>query len=351
MVALAITRLPEIVDTLPPGMAELFARFYSWYSETGHLVIPDEMQNWVHEKYGRIETQQVVRVTNTLTGESTLYNSLRAKRPIMTPRTEDAADLLKTPPEGPFADPLRETPADTFGRIDGEYWITASNIAKYDYLHGLIISKAQDLFVTDEAAVLDLFNVAIRWCQEANREYPRAVYPFLIWNVLWRAGASVIHNHAQVLLTHQPYRSPGWMARVREEYRKTYGSEYYDDLFTVHTELGLGETFGTARVMAHLTPKKEQEVLVLGRTPHDLAPALSRVLLCYQRMGILSFNMAAYMPQLEEEDYYCVRLVNRGDITVRTSDIGGMEFYAGTPVVSADPYRLMEHLAAVLAGG
>jgi hypothetical protein len=349
MVALDITRLPAIVDTLPAGMAALFDRLYSYYSETGHLVLPEGIQDWVHEKYGRIETQQIIRVTNILTGESTLYNSLRAKRPIMTPRTEDATDLLKTSPEGPFANPTMETPEDTFGRIDGEYWVTASNIAKYDYLHGLIISKARDIFVTDEAAVLDLFNVAIRWCQEANREYPRAVYPFLIWNVLWRAGASVIHNHAQVLLTHLPYSSPARIARVRDEYRETYGSEYYDDLFTVHTELGLGETFGGARIMAYITPQKEHELLVLAKTPHDLAPALSRVLLCYRRMGILSFNMAAYMPKFDEEDYYCVRFVNRGDITVRTSDIGGMEFYAGTPVVSADPYRLMEHLVAVLA--
>ena len=348
MAQLAITRLPGIVQELAPGMVELVSRIYSWYVEPGRLVFPDAMREWVREKYGDIETQQIVRVTNNLTGESTLFNSVRARRPVLTPRAEETRDLQALAEAGPFANPLRETPADTFGRIDGDHWITASNIAKYDYLHAVIIAKDGRPYVTTEPQVADMLSVAVRWCQNAHRTDPRAVHPFLIWNLLWRAGASVVHNHAQVLLTHLPYAAPARLARVREEYRRRYGSEYYDDLFSAHTVIGLGLVSGNARVMAHLTPRKEHEVAIITRSPHDLAGALAKVLECYHNIGVQSYNAAVYMPPLGEEGYYVAWVVDRGDLSSRTSDIGGMELYAGTPVVSSDPFRLMEHLAAVM---
>ena len=72
MVKLDVTRLPGIVQELGPDMAAVFSRIYSWYVEPGRLVFPDTMKEWVREKYGDIETQQIVRVTNNLTGESAL---------------------------------------------------------------------------------------------------------------------------------------------------------------------------------------------------------------------------------------------------------------------------------------
>lgn len=347
-VKLDITRLPGIVKELAPDMEELVSRIYSWYVEPGHLIFPDAMREWVREKYGDIETQQIVRVTNNHTGESTLFNSVRARRPVLTPRAEETRDLQALAKEGPFSNPLEETPADTFGRIDGDHWITASNIAKYDYLHAIIIAKESNPYITTEPQIADMISVAIRWCQDAHRRDPRAVYPFLIWNFLWRAGASVVHNHAQVLLTHRPYTTPARIERTREEYRCRYGSEYYDDLFSVHTAVGLGLVYKNARVMAHLTPRKEHEVAIITESPHDLAPALAKVLECYRNIGVQSYNAAVYMPPLDEPGHYVAWVVDRGDLHSRTSDIGGMELYAGTPVVSSDPFRLMEHLIAVM---
>lgn len=348
MVKLDVTRLPGIVQELAPNMDEVISRIYSWYVEPGRMVFPDTMKEWVREKYGDIETQQIVRVINNLTGESTLFNSVRARRPVLTPRAEEARDVQALAEAGPFANPLEETPADTFGRIDGDHWITASNIAKYDYLHAIIIAKDENPYVTTEPQIADMISVAVRWCQDAHRANPEAVYPFLIWNFLWRAGASIVHNHAQVLLTHRPYTAPARIEQVREEYRCRYGAEYYDDLFRVHTAIGLGLVYRNARIMAHLTPKKEHEVVIVTQSPHDLAPALAKVLECYQNIGVQSFNAAVYMPRLDEQGHYVAWLVDRGDLRSRTSDIGGMELYAGTPVVSSDPFRLMEHLAAVV---
>ncbi|MGB4578983.1 MAG: hypothetical protein WBH94_04385 [Methanoculleus sp.] len=348
MVKLDITRLPGIVQELGPDMAGIFSRIYSWYIEPGHLVFPEAMKEWVREKYGDIETQQIVRVTNNLTSESTLFNSIRARRPVLTPRAKDVEDVQTLAEKGPFANPLEETPADTFGRIAGDHWVTASNIAKYDYLHAVIIARDAGLRITTEPQIADMVSVATRWCQDAHRADPRAIYPLLIWNFLWRAGASVVHTHAQILLTHRPYTAQVRIERVREDYLCHYGTEYYDDLFRAHAAIGLGFTYRGAQVMAHLTPRKEHEVGIIAKLPHDLVPALAKVLECYQNIGVQSYNVAIYMPPIGEEDLYIVWLVNRGDLRTRTSDIGGMELYAGTPVVSSDPFRLMEHLTAVM---
>jgi len=105
MVKLDITRLPGIVQELGPDMAGIFSRIYSWYIEPGHLVLPEAMKEWVREKYGDIETQQIVRVTNNLTSESTLFNSIRARRPVLTPRAEDVEDVQTLAEKGPFANP------------------------------------------------------------------------------------------------------------------------------------------------------------------------------------------------------------------------------------------------------
>ncbi|WP_243669872.1 hypothetical protein [Methanoculleus chikugoensis] len=275
MVRLDITRLPGIVKELAPETEALVSRIYSWYVEPGHLVLTDGMREWVREKYGDIETQQIVRVTNNQTGESTLFNSVRARRPVLTPRAEETRDLSVLSAEGPFANPpLEETPADTFGRIDGDHWVTASNIAKYDYLHAVIIAKEDDPpYVTSEPQVADMISVAIRWCQDANRtDPPRAVYPFVIWNFLWRAGASIVHNHAQVLLTHLPYAAPSRLERVRDEYRCRYGSEYYDDLFAAHTAVGLGLVYrGGARIM-RTSPRERSTRLQSSRSRRTISP-------------------------------------------------------------------------------
>jgi len=40
--------------------------------------------------------------------------------------------------------------------------------------------------------------------------------------------------------------------------------------------------------------------------------------------------------------------VDRGNVETKTADIGGMELYAGTSVVSSDPFVLMEKLKKYL---
>jgi hypothetical protein len=135
-------------------------------------------------------------------------------------------------------------------------------------------------------------------------------------------------------------------------YASSAGSDYFDDLWLVYDALGLGLVIEESRVVASLTPVKEREVVILGRPGADvvsLAAAIARVISAYRAAGVVSYNMAVYLPPLapDGEDWRrfppIARLVDRGDPASRTSDIGAMELYAAS-VIATDPFRLAEQL-------
>ena len=72
-------------------------------------------------------------------------------------------------------------------------------------------------------------------------------------------------------------------------------------------------------------------------------------------LGVRAFNVAFYMPPLgpTQEDWSdfptVVYIVDRGDPSNRTSDMGAMELYAAS-VVASDPFRVAEALRDNLSG-
>ena len=111
---------------------------------------------------------------------------------------------------------------------------------------------------------------------------------------------------------------------------------------------------GNARVLASLTPTKEKETLVIAPAfDADAADALYATLEVFRdTLGVQSFNAGALLPPLSEtpEDWRgfpCViRVVDRGPLGMRTSDIGAMELFA-EPVVASDPFVVAEALRPV----
>ncbi|WP_156786029.1 hypothetical protein [Archaeoglobus veneficus] len=340
----SITDLPKLVESLKNAERSLFYRIYRFYIETGRLVLPDAMREWTTARFGECEEQRIVRVTNKVTYESTLFNELRAKRPIDAKVSEDTHRMIEESKGCPFCNPKERTPADAFGRIEGKHCITASNIAKYDYLHAVIIFKGHDPFVCEAEKIADYLDVAFEWFRKANEYDSRAIYPFFMWNCLWRAGASIIHGHAQALISREPYGRQEFYENVRKWYAKIYGSEYFEDVYAIHEALGLGFMLESIKIMAYLTPVKEKEVVMISSGISGLAEAIGLVLKCYHRLGVRSFNVAVFMPPLGSEDIFITRIVDRGDPSSRTADVGGMELYAGTSVVASDPFRLVEEL-------
>ncbi|MDQ2950943.1 MAG: hypothetical protein M3R54_01625 [Chloroflexota bacterium] len=324
---------------------------------TGRLVAPASMHPWIAKLFGSVEavsSQRIVRVTNTVTMEGALFNELRAMRPMEVKGADEVRALIASSRNDPFDTPLEGTPADTFGRITGEHGITASNVAKYDGYHGVLVFGQHDpLAPMDAATVRDHLDTARRWGEAALADDPSARYLFVMWNCLWRAGGSIVHGHMQMTATRgSHYPKIEQLRRQALAYDLASGRDYFDDLWLVHDSLGLGTGVDGARVFASLTPIKEREVWILGRpgaSEASLSGAIARVVSSYREAGVISFNMALYLAPLgpDGEDWRrfppIARLVDRGDPANKTSDIGAMELYAAS-VIATDPFRIADAL-------
>ena len=167
----SITDLVELVKMRE--IEKLFYRIYSVRVCTGNLILPEKIREWAEKRFGNCERQKIVRITNRLSGESTLFNELRAKRPL------DAKSEVNLEVEDcAFCDPVNRTPSDVFGRVEGKHCITASNIAKYDCMHAVIVFKEHNPLVSRKDVVGDIFQVAEEWFRKAHSYDDRYRYPF-----------------------------------------------------------------------------------------------------------------------------------------------------------------------------
>ena len=353
----SIAELEDRIAALPPDARAAAERIFAVSTSVGRLEPPAEMRDWIVKQFGSVDavtTQRIVRVTNLVMLEGALFNDLRARRPSEVKGADEVRETIERSRNDPFCRPETGTPSDTFGRIQGRHGLTASNIAKYDTYHGVLVFDEHDPLAEMDAQVIrDRLLTARRWALAANEEDPSAKYYFLIWNCLWRAGGSIVHGHMQMTVTRGMHYPRVEMLRRRSlAYDEQHGHDYFDDVWRVHEALGLGDERDGARVFASLAPVKESEVVILGRPGEDetaLAAAIARVIAAYRRLGVVSYNLALLLPPLAADgnDWRRfpphARLVDRGDPANRTSDIGGMELYAAS-VVAADPFRLVEAL-------
>ena len=352
----SIIDLEDAIASLPGEARAAAVRLFTVSTTTGRLEAPPEMHAWITKLFGSLDAvreQRIVRVTNTVTLEGALFNDLRAMRPMEMKGADEVRATIAAAANDPFDHPLTGTPADTFGRITGEHGITASNVAKYDGYHGVLVFKEHDpLAPMDAAVVRDHLSTAHRWGEAAQAADPAARYLFVMWNCLWRAGGSIVHGHMQMTATRGMHYPKVEALRRQALAYAAAGRDYFDDLWLAHDALGLGVEVEGARVIASLVPIKEREVLIVGRPGADesmLAPAIARVVATYRAAGVVAYNMALYLPPLspDGEDWLrfppIARLVDRGDPANKTSDIGAMELYAAS-VIATDPFRLAEQL-------
>ena len=318
---------------------------------------PDAMVPWLEKHFGsreQVENQRLVRIDNLVTGEGTLFNALRARRPIHAALADAAsAEIARALVNDVWADPLSATPEDTFGRLHNEFGLTAANVARYDTYHSLIVFAEPDPLAFTPESIAGYIGLAARWFESVQAEDAAACYPYLMWNCLWRAGGSVVHGHMQMAAARGRHFAK--VERLRADasaYAERHGSSYFEDLAAVHRDLGLEVRLGDARVLVHLTPIKEKEIIVLlPEFTGDQAGALCRVLrTLVDELGVRSFNLAVLMPPRaqtpESWEHFpvMVRIVDRGALDSRTSDWGGMELFAQS-VVAADPFAVARVIA------
>ena len=357
-----ISSLDKRLDNLSPTDRTLFERLYSLCVQKSSIHIPENMREWVARQFGSIEavtSQRVVRLTNNVTGEETIYNSLRALRPCDTreksPVSLDSLDMGADS----FANPLENTPEDTFGRIEGHYCVTASNIAKCDELHGLVIFKNPHPLRWSKEEVDDYIDTAWRWAQKAHSLHPLNRYFFFCWNCLWRSGASINHGHAQMMLSRgRAFSRIEALRKAAQSYRRKHGTNYFDDLFNVHKSLGLAFDRNGVRVLACLTPVKNSEIIFMAdRLDAHFKESMYDILALYRdHLGVTSFNLAIATPPPDRtrESWQgfpvTAWLVDRGSLNYRSSDIGSLELFA-TNSVASDPFKLAQKLDTLITKG
>ena len=106
------------------------------------------------------------------------------------------------------------------------------------------------------------------------------------------------------------------------------------------------------KILASLTPYKDDEVVLIADELNlSLKERTYEALACLRdQMGVASFNLSLVTPPLGQTDESwegfpaMVRVVNRGNLKERASDIGGMSIYAST-VVRSNPFELARKLA------
>ncbi|OGC51838.1 hypothetical protein A2982_03875 [candidate division WWE3 bacterium RIFCSPLOWO2_01_FULL_39_13] len=355
-------KLLSKINSLSPEDEVVFDRMFKVWTVKGELKIPKEMAPWVKKEFGSLEAvekQIFIKAVNLITYEGTIFNDLRTKRPIVgDEKITEVMDLIETTQDERFANPLTGTPSDTFGRIEGKYCITASNLAKYDGLHSMLIFKDPNPLLFSRKRIKDYFDVARKWYVLAGRSNKRAVYPMFIWNCLWRAGASIVNGHTHMVLTEgQAYAKVEELRNLSHKYQELYRSGYFDDLYSIHKSLGLAFERKGVKVISKITPIKEKEVEIYADDDgEDFSDVVSDVLnTMKENLGVSSFNLSVVHRPMEKTaevwDHMpvLVRIVDRGRLSSRTTDFAAMELYAQS-VVGSNPYVVFDELKTALLG-
>ena len=313
---------------------------------------PAQLEPWLARTFGSVDAvrrQALIKVTNLATLEATLFAPLRSSRPAdVSDGPMDLAATIGEHEADPFCTPEGSTPAEPIGRVRGRRMVTGANAALADAHHAVLVFDVHDPLAFDADLVVDLFDTGLRWAQESHAADPDARHYLLVWNCLWRAGGSIIHGHAQALLgAGPPYARQARFSRDADRYRAEHGADLLSDLVAAHRDLGLARAEGDATVLAHLTPLKERELLVVGAAGRDerdadFGRAVGRALVSLRdRLGVRSFNLALWRGPLGSDGGPPVaRIVDRGSLAARPSDIGAMELY-GTSIVGTDPYEVI----------
>jgi len=296
----SITELPELIDALSDRDRSLINSIFDVRESQGTLIYPEDPA--VIDGYGpreRVERQKILKITNKITYESSLFNELRSRRPFQTMEKMDLDHEIKKTDGCIFCRPRAYfvTSTDSFlesGRIEMNTCFTASNPGKYDGYHGLVIFNDHNPYSFENFK--DYLSCSIKWAKNAQKNDREAIYFFFMWNCLWKAGGSIIHGHTQMSLGKgMHYGKIEHLLKAANSYG--HGRNYFDDLYDAHELLGLGLRIDNVKLMAYLTPIKEKEVVLISETLDDLNDIVPEVLSCfYSRLGVKSFNLALICP-------------------------------------------------------
>ncbi|GAB1600256.1 uncharacterized protein LOC115209428 isoform X1 [Argonauta hians] len=341
---------------------ELHKRISSIFSITqrsGQLVLPAPFVVKVNRWLGgnpvlleKAKYQHITLIFNEYTRENTMFNPLRSKRPVKKPKQSQRKYVEKLSEETAkscdFCNYSSFTAEDLFGRIESKYSFTAANAFKYDAWHALVITRKHHPLLWDEKIFLDCMKVAQKWHEKVHSVDKQYKFPTLLWDLLPHASASQVHPHMHINLL--PDRYYGIMENWRiaaEHFSNDYPSRnYFSELLYVHSMLDLAFHHKTASAFANITPKKDNEIVIIGEAANeDFFKLLYYVLRAYiDEMEKLCFSMAIAFPSIVKDDFtgrlpVYARLISRGTVGEVRSDISSLELFAASNV-NVDPFAL-----------
>ncbi|KAF6040579.1 hypothetical protein EB796_001119 [Bugula neritina] len=144
--------------------------------------------------------------------------------------------------------------------------------------------------------------------------------------------------------------------RAAFDYHRDHGRNFFTDFISVHDMLGLTVRHGSAVAIATLTPKKENEVVVMAKEMNkDYLQLLYAVLRTFlDDKKLYSFTMAMALPPLADTAkgmFYTpsnaipafTRIISRGRLSELRSDISALEMFTFFNV-NSDPFALIKEI-------
>ena len=196
------------------------------------------------------------------------------------------------------------------GRAElGEAVLFANLFSLAQYHPVIVLSKAHFLRPSEitPRQLGDGFQLARDLLKDIYRHDAAIAFATVSANYLLPAGASLVHPHMQMLASALPYSYHARFLDASASYGSRNGTPYLADL--VAAERSAGERYisrlGAWHWIAAFSPMGSNEIMAvhdgecdLARLTvqdlRDLSDGVSRVLKCYEDLGLLSFNFALY---------------------------------------------------------
>ena len=178
--------------------------------------------------------------------------------------------------------------------------------------------------------LMNAFKLADFYVRRAH-EVGGVEYAEIGGNYLYPSGASMVHPHLQVILSHGPHSLIKVYTEKGRSHHRKYSRNFWEEL--IEKEKGLGERYlgslGSTEWFTPFAPLKEDEVnaVVRGKSNllefddddwENLAQGISRVLRAYHDKGFSCFNYAIYSGPLGKKlgDYLWagLKIVSRSSV-------------------------------------
>jgi len=308
-----------------------------------------------------------------LTGSQSRINVQRAGRARQAQRGEaDLSEAIERTAVGCFFCPENiEGRTPKFppkicpdGRIRRGESLVFPNLFPFAEYHAVGTLTQRHFLDLDEftpGMLMDNIVASMEYISLVYQDDEKAKYPMWIWNHLPPSAASIIHPHVQVVVDRAPTPELEKLLERSEEYFRRHGRNYWRDLIEEEKEIGeryIGDNDSLA-VIASYAPRGNREVQMIfkgvgnladldERQTRDFATAITKILHCYKKMGVNSFNLITYSaPVRENPDYFrlSARIISRPIFQpFYTSDSGFMERFCDVWVIETLPEEVAQEM-------